>query len=123
MAITNRFVVPPAPKAAQKKYVYPWEHTELMVLCSRLYELAVQTGYTGTLSDFKTGFGAYLEANNIITVDDFEKYAGEYDVTPLPLVEQILQTKDTVLEYNIIIKPIPYAQTSNAAGGKTAIIG
>ena len=123
MAITNCFIVPPTPVAAEKKCVYPWEHTELMVLCSRLYELAVQTGYTGTLSEFKVGFGAYLEANQIITKEDFEKYAGQYDITPLPLVEQILNTKNKILENNIVIQPIPYHQVDNDAGGRTITIG
>ena len=123
MAITNRFVVPPTPIAAEKKYVYPWEHTELMVLCSRLYELAMQTGYTGTFNDFKRGFGAYLEANNILTTDDFEKYIGQYEIIPLPLVEQILNTKNKILENNIVIQPIPYHQVDNDAGGRTITIG
>ena len=123
MAITNQFVVPPTPMATEVKHVYPWEHTDLMILCSRLYEFAASTGYTGTLSEFKVGFGAYLEANQIITKEDFERYTGQYDVIPLPLVQQILNTKDTVLEDNIIIEPIPFQTVTNLAGGYTVNIG
>jgi len=86
-AIKERFITPPTPVAAKKKCIYPWENTDLMILCQRLYIFAANTGYTGTLDEFKAGFGAYLEANNIITTDDFERYAGQYEVTPLPLVE------------------------------------
>jgi len=75
-AITKRFITPPTPIAAEKPYIYPWEHTELMVLCKRLYEFAAKTGYNGTLEEFKTHFGAYLENNEIISIDDFEVYKG-----------------------------------------------
>lgn len=122
-AITNRFITPPTPIAAEQKSVYPWEHTELAVLCQRLYQFAADTGYTGTLEEFKRGFGAYLEANQIITTDDFEKYVGSYEVIPLPVMEQILQTANKVLTDDIVIAPIPYATVSNLAGGYTAIIG
>lgn len=123
-AITKRFITPPTPTpVVEKKYVYPWEHTELMILCTRLYDFASKTGYMGTLEDFKKGFGAYLEANQIITKDDFEKYVGSYEVIPLPLMEQILQTADKVLTDDIVVAPIPYATVSNLAGGYTAIIG
>ena len=123
MAITNVFVVPPTPVSAKKQYVYPWEHTEFANICQQLYSLASTTGYMGTLEDFKRGFGAYLEANNILTTDDFKKYMGQYEVTPLPLVEQILNTKNKVLENNIVIQPIPYHQVDNDAGGRTVTIG
>ena len=122
-AITKRFITPPAPVAAEKRYIYPWEHTELMVLCKRLYEFAAKTGYVGTLDEFKVGFGAYLEANQIITTDDFEKYTGSYEVIPLPVMQQILQTANKVLTDNITVAPIPYATTSNTAGGYTVVIG
>ena len=105
MAITQRFVVPPTPTTvAEKPYIYPWEHTELMVLCRRIYELAVSTGYTETLDEFKKSFGKYLQNNNIIiTPDNIETYVGQYEVIPLPLVEQILNTEYKLLEDNIII--------------------
>ena len=117
-AITQRFITPPIPVSPETKCIYPWEHTELMVLCRKLYEFAAQTGYTGTLDEFKRGFGAYLEANQIITTDDFERYTGQYEVIPLPLMQQILQTTNKVLEDDITIAPIPYAETSNTAKSK-----
>ena len=123
MQVTKQFIVPPAPAPVKAKCVYPWETTELNLLCQRLYTLAAQTGYTGTLDDFKIGFGAYLEANNIITTEDFEKYVGQYEITPLPLMEQILQTADKVLTDNIVVAPIPYYEVSNEAGGITVSIG
>lgn len=123
-AITNRFITPPTPVAAEQKSVYPWEHTELMILCQRIYNLAAKTGYTGTLEEFKQNFGTYLKENKIIiTPDNIEEYVGQYEVIPLPLVEQILQTTNKVLVEDVVVAPIPYATVSNLAGGYTAIIG
>ena len=124
MAITQRFIVPPTPTTiAEKKYIYPWEHTELMVLCKRLYEFAVSSGFIGSLDEFKTRFGSYLEAHEIVNPEDFERYKGEYEITPLPLVEQILNTNHKLLEDNVVIQPIPYHQVDNIAGGRTVTIG
>lgn len=60
-AITQQFILPVNPKIEPKlPVVYPWEHTNLFNLCQQLFELAAQTGFTGTFDDFKTHFGAYL---------------------------------------------------------------
>lgn len=123
-AITKRFITPPVPaQVIEKKHVYPWEHTELVILCQRLYTLAANTGFEGTLEEFKERFGVYLQNHNIFTSEDFDKYNGQYEVTPLPLVEQILQTRNTVLENDIVIQPIPFHEVDNAAGGRTITIG
>lgn len=49
-------------------------------------------------------------------------YVGNYDVTPLAFQETILPTKDTKLIENIIVKEIPYYETSNLSGGNTVYI-
>lgn len=51
-----------------------------------------------------------------------EDYDGEYLVIP-KTTAQTLDTAQRFLERNIEIKEIPYAETSNLAGGKTAYIG
>ena len=120
-AITRRIINPPVPAPAQKTAVYPWENTNLFVLCQQLYQLAARTGYTGTFEDFKEHFGLYLEMNpNML---EFDIYTGQYNVTPLPDVEQILRTNQKSLTQDITIEPIPYYETSNDAGGVTVIIG
>ena len=121
-AITRQFILPAMPQAEPKlPVVYPWEQTNLFNLCQQLFELAAQTGFTGTFDDFKEHFGAYLENDEIVI--DYDIYSGQYSVTPLPNVEQILRTKDKILANDIIINPIPYAEVSNLAGGKTVTIG
>lgn len=121
-AITRQFILPIQPTTKPSlPVVYPWEHTNLFVLCQQLYELASATGFTGTFDDFKTHFGAYLE-NDEITID-YDIYSGQYEVTPLPSVEQILRTKGKILANDVVIAPIPYYEVSNDAGGITVSIG
>ena len=121
-AITKQFILPVVPKVEQKlPVIYPWEQTNLFNLCQQLYELAAQTGYHGTFNEFKQYFGSYLENGDIVI--DYDVYNGQYTVTPLPNVEQILRTDNKILKHDIVIQPIPYAEVSNLAGGKTVTIG
>ena len=121
-ALTRRFGVPMMPaQPANLKVVYPWETTNIYNLCQQLFELASKTGYLGTFEEFKTHFGEYLESGSSII--DYDIYTGQYQVTPLPNVEQILRTQNRLLKHDIIIEQIPYYETTNLAGGYTAIIG
>ena len=121
-ALTKQFVIPVMPKAEPKlPVVYPWEQTNLFNLCQQLYEIASNTGFTGSFDDFKSHFGAYLE-NDDITID-YDIYSGQYEVIPLPSVEQILRTKGKVLTNDVVVAPIPYYEVTNDAGGITVSIG
>ena len=121
-AITQQFILPVIPKVEPRlPIVYPWEQTNLFNLCQQLFELAAQTGFTGSFDDFKARFGAYLENDEIVI--DYDIYSGQYLVTPLPNIEQILRTQNKVVTEDIVINPIPYAEVSNLAGGKTVTIG
>lgn len=121
-AITRQFVLPIQPQVRPHlPVVYPWESTNLYNLCQQLYELARNTGYTDTFEVFKTHFGAYLQNDDIVI--DFDAYQGQYTVTPLPNVEQILRTEHKLLAKDVVVEPIPYSEVSNAFGGTTVIIG
>lgn len=121
-AITRRFILPVQPQPpAKQPIIYPWETTNLYTLCMQLYELARNTGYTNSFDEFKTHFGAYLESDSSII--DYDVYTGQYIVTPLPNLEQILRTEKKLLAHDIVIEPIPYYETSNEAGGYTVTIG
>lgn len=50
------------------------------------------------------------------------KYDGSYEVTP-NFEEQILETKDKIMEQDVEVHKIPVWEVSNTAGGKTIIIG
>lgn len=121
-AITKSFILPTMPNSQPSlPVVYPWEQTNLFNLCQQLYMLAAQTGFGGTFDDFKTYFGSYLE-NGDISID-YDIYTGQYNVSPLPNVEQILRTNNKLLKHDIVIEPIPYHETDNSAGGRTVSIG
>lgn len=49
-------------------------------------------------------------------------YDGEYEVTPTTTA-QTLKTAQRFLDKDVEIKEIPYAETSNNAGGETVYIG
>lgn len=57
------------------------------------------------------------------TWEDLPKYEGSYEVTPLPLMDTIMQTQQTYLDRDVIVKAIPYQQTTNPSGGYTVTIG
>lgn len=50
-------------------------------------------------------------------------YDGTYSVTPETDVSQILRTSGKVLDSDIVIAKIPYAEVSNNANGLTVTIG
>ncbi len=49
-------------------------------------------------------------------------YNGSYQITPT-LEAQELQTSSRILENNIRVLGIPFSETVNSSGGKTAVIG
>ena len=121
-AITKQFVVPVMPKAkVSLPVIYPWESTNLLNLCQQLFELATHTGYTGTFKEFKEHFGEYLDSDGSLI--NYDIYTGQYEITALPEVEQILRTEKKILLSDIVIKPIPYYEVTNDAGGITVSIG
>lgn len=65
------------------------------------------------------GFG---EVQTVTELVGGEIYTGNYSVVPL-VEPQILATKYKVLNDNVTIHEIPYAEVSNDSGGTTATIG
>ena len=66
-----------------------------------------------------------LEENSLIEWRkiDAPTYDGEYIITPLPREDQSLLTADKLLTKNILVKEIPYYETTNLSGGYTVNIG
>lgn len=117
-AITKQFFLPLYPANSKVKTIYPWETDYFALFYQEIYKRAVETGYSGTLEEFRTQLGDFLaKAINP------EFYDGQYVVTPLAHLDQILRTKATILEDNVVVQAIPYYETSNNAGGYTVIIG
>ena len=50
-------------------------------------------------------------------------YDGTYTVVPLADAQTVLETAEKFLKDNIVVKKIPYYETSNDKGGNTVYIG
>ena len=106
--MTQNYNLPPDPQNAVLKRIYPWDEYNVTLVMNWLYAQAQKTGFTGTFEDFKLRYGAYVEAADPQDIHDLiENYQGTYHITPLVSIEQVLQTKNKVLNQNIIIEPIP----------------
>ena len=100
--------LPPDPQNAVLKRIYPWDDYDVTLVMQWLFTQAKKTGFTGSIDDFKLRYGAFIEAADPQEVYDLiEDYTGTYHITPLLSIEQVLQTKNKVLNQNIIIDPIP----------------
>lgn len=105
---TIKNLLPPDPQHAIKKRIYPWEKYQETSIIIWLYEQAKQTGFTGTLEDFKQRYGAFMEATDPADLPDLiDNYEGLYRIIPLMGIQQVLETENKVLNKNIIIEAIP----------------
>ena len=57
-----------------------------------------------------------------LSSSQFLPYEGDYEVEPL-ISSQVLSTRDKVMTDDLTILGISYQDVSNAAGGRTIIIG
>lgn len=117
----NRYMLPQLPAQQDIKQIYPWDADHLNNVLFQLYEHAQLTGYSGSFPVFRSTFGAFLE--NSTNIDISQLYDGQYETTPLARVDQILRTANKVMLEDVVVKKIPYYETSNDAGGYTVIIG
>ena len=102
------YQLPPDPTNAVLKRIYPWDQYDITLVMNWLYEQAKKTGFIGTFEDFKQRYGTLVEATDPQDIQDLiENYTGAYHITPLLSIEQTLQTKNKILNENIIIDPIP----------------
>ena len=68
---------------------------------------------------FQTDFES---ASKIVIVDTTEHYKGNYEVTP-KTIKQVIQTRNLIMDNDVIINKIPYFETGNNYGGNTVYIG
>ncbi len=114
-------IVPTVPEQT-KETIYPnLEGVQLIKLEKQLYQIALQTGYVGSFKEFTNALGQFL--NEVHTSTDIELYTGQYEVTPMVEIAQLLRTKGKLATDDIIVHAIPYYETTNDAGGYTVIIG
>ena len=55
-------------------------------------------------------------------VTEYDVYEGAYTITPKS-TEQTLKTQNKLMQSNVVVEKIPYAEVSNSTGGKTVSIG
>ena len=104
----TNYKLPPDPQHAVLKRIYPWDEYDITLVMQWLYAQAAKTGFTGTYEDFQQRYGSYIEAISPQDIYDLiENYTGAYHITPLISIQQVLQTKNKVLNQNIIIDPVP----------------
>jgi hypothetical protein len=65
--------------------------------------------------------GKYCDRDIVVTAD-FEVYEGSYRVTPA-VTPQTLDTSSKLMQADVVVEEIPYAEVTNNSGGKTATIG
>ena len=96
--MNQKYSLPPDPTNAVLKRIYPWDEYDINLVMNWLFTQAKKTGFTGSLEDFKLRYGAYVEATDPQDMYDLiEDYTGTYHITPLLSIEQVLQTKNKVL--------------------------
>lgn len=53
---------------------------------------------------------------------DVEPYEGEYSITP-KVTSQTLDTQNKLMQSDLVVEKIPYAEVTNVSNGKTVTIG
>ena len=56
----------PVPIQKNLSIIYPWENTTLGILSSQLYQISRSSGFVGTMEDFSSNFGKYLQVHPLI---------------------------------------------------------
>ena len=107
-------ILPPDPQHAVLKRIYPWDEYNITLVMQWLFAQAQKTGFTGTYEDFKLRYGASIESLTPQDIYDLvDHYEGTYHITPLVNIEQVLQTKNKLMNQNVIIDPIPNELINN----------
>lgn len=100
--------LPPDPTNAVLGKIYPWDEYNITVVLQWLYKQAKKTGFPGSFEDFKLRYGDFVEVTDPAEIHDLiDKYEGSYHITPLVNIQQVLQTKNKVLDKDIIIDAAP----------------
>ena len=73
----------------------------------------------GTLAHVE---GAELVGELQAGIDMSDPYTGDYVVTPLAYISQILPTAGKRMEENVVVLDVPYYETSNPSNGLTVYI-
>lgn len=73
-------------------------------------------------NEAKTSFSVDFGIVNVISNDHEEHYQGPYSVKP-KFTQQIMTTKNKIMDNDFTVQPIGVCKTTNTSGGLTAYIG
>ena len=62
-------------------------------------------------------------SGKVSVTKEYDDYEGEYKIIPKTFAEQVLPTSNRVLKEDVIVKEVPFYETSNDSGGITVYIG
>lgn len=79
--------------------------------------IAAEASLSGTLSSV----GGL--AGKVSVTKEYDIYDGEYKIVPRIFEKQVLPTSNRVLKEDVVVKEVPFYETSNDSGGITAYIG
>jgi hypothetical protein len=92
--------------------------------------MIIRVQFNATDRSFKTAFSATdqgftptFAALQRSPPESDSEYNGEYEVTPLVDKETTLLTAKKIMSRNVVVKQIPYYETSNESDGATVYIG
>ena len=100
-------IMPPHPRSAGLRVIYPWENLLDNDLRKQLFDFARDSGYLGTEEEFTINFGSYLQGKGVLfdVFDNFPK-VGTADMLYFDLNEKIMYYWDNeYLPINTL--PIP----------------
>lgn len=104
----DQYKLPPDPQHVVLKKIYPWDEYNETLVMQWLYAQAKNTGFIGSFEDFKLRYGVYVEGLDEEGLHyTLENYEGMYNVIPLLEIEQVLHTKNKILNKDIIVAPVP----------------
>lgn len=93
--------------------------------------MIIRVRFSTTDQSFKTSFNAtdqsitpaFEALQHVTEQKEADRYTGEYDVTPLVDKETTLPTANKIMTKDVVVKQVPYFETSNDSGGITVYIG
>ena len=91
-------------------------------LVGTIGEIGAEHKLVGTIGE--TGAEHKLVGNIAITNGiSLPGYEGEFEIIPSTDEDQVLRTAKTIVESDIVVAKIPYAEVRNNSGGETVTIG
>ena len=91
--------------------------------------ISAECTLTGKLSPVNESLTGYLSCTSglqatlsFVAVIEYDVYKGDYTVVPSASTEKTLETSSLLMKQDVVVKKVPYSETSNLSGGLTVYI-